>query len=101
MGVDTGERRVLRGGNWINDAVNARSAYRNHDDPGNHDDISGFRLALARRGGSSRPMDQTPIQSCRPAGEKQMAGGVLVGGAAARRRLADRPSFFPRWDPSA
>jgi hypothetical protein len=85
------ERRVLRGGSWINNARNVRSAYRNHNEPGNRNDNNGFRLALARRGGGYRPLDQIPILSCRPAGEKQTAAGVLVGGAAAPRRLAGRP----------
>jgi hypothetical protein len=89
--VSSGERRVLRGASWINEAQNLRSAYRNHDDPGNRNHNTGFRLALARRGGGSCPMDQTLILSCRPAGEKHRAGGVLVGGADASRRLAVRP----------
>ena len=42
----------MRGGSWINDARNARSAYRNANDPGNADDIidnPGFRLCLSSR----------------------------------------------------
>ena len=91
MGVETGERRVLRGGSWINNGRNARSAYRNHNEPGNRNDNNGFRLALARRGGGCRPMDQTPIPSCHPAGEQRTATGVWVGRADAFRRLAGWP----------
>ncbi len=91
MGVETGERRVLRGGSWINNGRNARSAYRNDNEPGNRNHNYGFRLALARRGGGCRPMDQTPIRSCRPVGKKQTATGVLVGRADASRTLAGRP----------
>jgi hypothetical protein len=50
--ITTGDSRVLRGGSWINNARNARSAYRNHNDPSNHDIINdniGFRLARARK----------------------------------------------------
>ena len=46
MGVETGERRVLRGGSWINNGRNVRSAYRFHFGPGNRYRSYGFRLAL-------------------------------------------------------
>jgi formylglycine-generating enzyme required for sulfatase activity len=48
VAVEKGERRVLRGGSWINNGRNVRSANRNHDDPGNRNDNYGFRLARAR-----------------------------------------------------
>jgi formylglycine-generating enzyme required for sulfatase activity len=47
--VEKGERRVLRGGSWINNGRNVRSANRNDNDPGNRNDNDGFRLARARR----------------------------------------------------
>lgn len=97
MRVATGENRVLRGGSWINDAHNLRSAYRNHNDPGNRNHNNGFRLALARRGGGFRPMDQILIlswlmRSLHAPGEKPMATGVLVGDADALRQLAGWPT---------
>jgi formylglycine-generating enzyme required for sulfatase activity len=42
--VETGSHRVLRGGNWGNDAPNCRAAYRNYDEPANRDNDVGFRL---------------------------------------------------------
>ena len=39
--------RVMRGGSWNNNGRNVRSAYRNHNSPGNRNDNIGFRLALA------------------------------------------------------
>jgi len=45
-GPATGERRVLRGGSWVNEARRLRSAYRDHDAPGDRGPLGGFRLAL-------------------------------------------------------
>ena len=45
-----GENRVLRGGSWINNGRNARSAQRNANYPDNRNDNNGFRLARARSG---------------------------------------------------
>jgi len=44
MTEKTGSNRVIRGGNWNNDAPNLRSANRNNDDPGNRNNNLGFRL---------------------------------------------------------
>ena len=46
MEVETGERRVLRGGSWIIDGRGARSAYRLRLEPGRRNGHIGFRLAL-------------------------------------------------------
>ena len=40
----------MRGGSWINDARNARSAYRNDNQRGNRNDNLGFRFALSSTG---------------------------------------------------
>ena len=47
-GPVTGERRVLRGGSWINLGRHTRSAYRNRLIPGYRSLNSGFRLARDR-----------------------------------------------------
>ena len=44
----SGSNRVIRGGGWYNDAQNARSAYRNNNDPGNQNDDLGFRLVSTK-----------------------------------------------------
>lgn len=36
---------VLRGGSWNNHQSNARCVYRNHNNPANHNDNNGVRLA--------------------------------------------------------
>jgi formylglycine-generating enzyme required for sulfatase activity len=40
-----GSNRVLRGGNWNNNARNCRSANRNNNTPDNRNNNIGFRLA--------------------------------------------------------
>ena len=37
--------RVLRGGSWNNNGRNVRSAYRNHNEPDNRNNNTGFRLS--------------------------------------------------------
>ncbi|MGH8693758.1 MAG: SUMF1/EgtB/PvdO family nonheme iron enzyme [Burkholderiales bacterium] len=48
MNAENGSNRVNRGGGWNNNAVNCRSANRNHDAPGNRNDNLGFRLLSTR-----------------------------------------------------
>ena len=45
--TQTRRGRVLRGGSWINNGRNLRSAYRNHNAPDNRNDNIGLRLAGA------------------------------------------------------
>ncbi|MEM9025294.1 MAG: SUMF1/EgtB/PvdO family nonheme iron enzyme [Verrucomicrobiota bacterium] len=56
-------KRCLRGGSWINNARNCRSAYRNANDPGNRNDNIGFRLAVAHAGDESLP-DPVLVTPC-------------------------------------
>jgi formylglycine-generating enzyme required for sulfatase activity len=43
-GASSGPVRVYRGGSWVNDAANARSAYRNYYTPSHRNYALGFRL---------------------------------------------------------
>ncbi len=47
--LHNGHNRVLRGGSWINNAQNLRSANRNNNEPDNRNHNYGFRLAGALR----------------------------------------------------
>jgi formylglycine-generating enzyme required for sulfatase activity len=44
MRAATGSNRVIRGGNFNNNAQNTRSANRNNDDPDNRNNNIGARL---------------------------------------------------------
>ena len=45
IGPATGWARVLRGGYWLGSSSYCRSSYRGDDDPGDRDDVIGFRVA--------------------------------------------------------
>ncbi|MCP4379008.1 MAG: SUMF1/EgtB/PvdO family nonheme iron enzyme [bacterium] len=62
----SGSNRVIRGGDWNNDAGNCRAAYRNDNDPGNRNDNIGFRLLSTRRvaGGPCLRMRFARIRLC-------------------------------------
>ncbi len=58
-----GERRVLRGGSWNNNARNVRSAQRNNNTPDNRNNNTGFRLARAQCDTGGCRTDQARIRS--------------------------------------
>ncbi|NLV43003.1 MAG: SUMF1/EgtB/PvdO family nonheme iron enzyme [Candidatus Hydrogenedentes bacterium] len=49
--------RLLRGGNWNNNANNCRAANRNNNNPNNRNNNIGFRLACASSSRMSEPRD--------------------------------------------
>ncbi len=57
---------MLRGGSWINNGRNVRSANRNRNEPGNRNDNTGFRLARAQMGLDGLFSDQTVILTAQP-----------------------------------
>ena len=82
-----GDARVLRGGSWNNNGRNVRSANRNRNEPGRHDNDSGFRLALAPE--SRRPArDQMTFLSA--VYRRQKAHALRQAG----RQNAER---LPKW----
>lgn len=68
---------MLRGGSWINNGRNVRSAQRNANDPGNRNDNIGFRLARAQEGWMAL-FDQTAILSPGPAPGQKPSGPRYV-----------------------
>ena len=46
QGPENGEQRVLRGGSWLYNPVDCRSAYRHWLEPGHRNDFIGFRLCF-------------------------------------------------------
>jgi len=52
--LKSGSNRVIRGGNFNNNAVNCRSAQRNNNTPGNTNNNIGFRLVNPWMDQSSR-----------------------------------------------
>jgi hypothetical protein len=52
---------VLRGGSWINNGRNVRSANRNRNEPANRNHNNGFRVARAHGFAGWQMSDQTTI----------------------------------------
>jgi formylglycine-generating enzyme required for sulfatase activity len=46
-GPQRGSNRVLRGGDWANDALYCRSAFRHYGEPGSHGHSQGLRVCVA------------------------------------------------------
>ncbi|MCI5145490.1 MAG: hypothetical protein D3923_08140 [Candidatus Electrothrix sp. AR3] len=68
---------MCRGGSWINNGRNCRSANRNRNELGNRNNRLGFRLARAR-GILDRIIRPAPYPVClvQPDGKKQMIPGM-------------------------
>jgi formylglycine-generating enzyme required for sulfatase activity len=50
-----GNSKLLRGGSWYYNPRNCRSAYRNHVQPDNADNVVGFRVVCLPQGPSLIP----------------------------------------------
>lgn len=80
--------RALRGGSWINNARNARSACRNANDRDNRWNNNGFRLALSLMAGlEGLGMNQGGVRpgGCKAAGKPQGPRGAGRAAAAVLR----------------
>ena len=92
---DKGRKRVLRGGSWINNGRNCRSANRNGNEPGNRNDNNGFRLARAPPlcGGEAQPRHPLPAADAgrrgKPEGRRRASRARPENSPAAR--LLPRP----------
>ena len=89
-----GDNRVLRGGSWINNGRNCRSANRNNNPPDNANNDIGFRLARAQHAVGMSVYDQTFILSDRDnfQSAKTKATGCasnVSGSGVNARRMAD------------
>jgi alpha-mannosidase len=70
---------VLRGGSWINNGRNVRSANRNRNEPAERNDNNGLRLARAHGFAGWQMSDQTIILSAyffNRRGKKQKEPGM-------------------------
>jgi len=84
--MDTaGSNRVLRGGNWNNNAGNCRAANRNNNSPSNTNNNNGFRAVRSSEGSPQRERDSdpgaVPSAPMRPARQSEEARPGLVGAA--------------------
>ena len=71
--------RVIRGGSWINNAVNCRSANRNRNAPGNRNDNVGFRLSSTLLLASEASFtDEACVQKDQSPGRSSRAGSALA-----------------------
>ena len=73
---------MLRGGSWINNGRNCRSANRNHNDPSNRNNNIGFRLARGHELKPSRVLGagQQPADRSATERAKAQAGDGLRSG---------------------
>ena len=95
----SGSSRVLRGGNWNNNASNCRSANRNNNSPTNTNNNNAFRTVRSSEVSPQRESDSDPASvpsaPARPARQNQNARPGPVGAADAAPSVPDGPISLP------
>ena len=75
----TNEQKLLRGGSWIGDPGDCRSAYRSHNEPVIDDDDVGFRVVCLPRSLSLTPTQFVEVCAVNPESVLELdADGSLI-----------------------
>lgn len=85
-----------RGGSWINNARNCRSAYRNHNTPDNRNNNLGFRALAARRRRRMAAAGRGGAPPLTFQGETQRTAPGPVAGPEGRAKAPARVLEFDR-----
>jgi hypothetical protein len=92
MGGRAAAARVVRGGSWNNNQMNARCACRNRNDPDNYNNNVGFRVVVSIAFPTGRQTPPSTDAGRRPEGR---------GASPPMRASAARPRSRPPWGAAA
>jgi len=87
------DRVKLRGGSWINNPENCRSAYRNRNEPGNRNNNIGCRVCFCLH--FQMPFPATQNRRLQVGSERGAASPDLLIFPTTRFFQARRPQLFP------
>ena len=89
-----GDKRVIRGGSWNDNARNCRAANRNANDPSNRNHNLGFRFVRAQRGDGCRFTD--PVLILSGFGRRTLCRPRCVSRSTASSKRSPWVTFSPR-----